>query len=50
MYIQTPICKADFPNNGHKQTKRCIFIVYSTKVVYLTKTENLTCAKVCEPF
>lgn len=32
MYIQTPICKADFPNDGHN--------IYITKVVYLTTTEN----------
>ena len=25
MYIQTPICKADFPNNGHKQKKKMYF-------------------------
>lgn len=43
-----PINKVDFPNNEYKKGYILIFI--KKKGIYFTKTENLKCAKVCEPF
>jgi len=49
MYIQTPISKADFLNNGHKQKKMAFHYLFN-KSGLSHKMEHLTCAKVCEAF